>query len=236
MKRLISLALALVLICSLFAGCFDSARPTEKTDPSQSEPEQSKPDLTEPATTEVPLPSLAWTTAFRMKDLREEGEVAADQIAFFQVDGTGAKTVVNIPKTEVYENQPERLPRTHFFEQYMTPELIEELLPALDYAIAHGFSRMCIPTTRLSYGAIESAGKYLVQTYRINENKIGSLGVKDVELPDGQTLTFLLITIGGMENRGLTEQYLDGIDTARAIVDEMPQDLDEKGKMLYLYR
>ncbi|MBO4419041.1 MAG: hypothetical protein J5789_04370 [Oscillospiraceae bacterium] len=236
MKRLISLSLALVLICSLFAGCIDSANPTEKINPSQSEAEQSKSVTTEPAATEVPLPSLAWTAAFRMKDLTEEGEVASNQIAFMQVDGSGAKTVVNIPKTEVFENQPEQLPRTHFFEQYMAPELIEELLPALDYAMAHGYSRMCIPTTRLSYGAIESASKYLVQTYQINNNKIGSLGIKDVELPDGQTLTFLLVTIGGMENRGLIEQYLEGIDAARSIVAEMPQDLDENGKMLYFYR
>jgi hypothetical protein len=78
-------------------------------------------------------------------------------------------SVFNVSGEEVYGNRLARLPRTRFFEQYLSPELVDELLPALDYAMAHGYSRLSIPTTCLSYGLIEGASKYLTQTYRIND-------------------------------------------------------------------
>ena len=231
LKRVVSLALCLSLFCVLFVGCV--SEPGGEIRSSQPDSASTEPVI---ATTENPaLPSITWQKAFRDNDL-PEGEVDAEHIAFLKVGPEHSMSVFNVSRQEVYGKQLARLPRTRFFEQYLSPELVDELLPALDYAMAHGYSRLCIPTTSLSYGLIEGASKYLTQTYRINDKKIGSLGIKEVELPNGQTLTFLLVTIGGMENLGMIEQYREGIAAAEAIVDGMPGNLDEKGKMLYFYR
>lgn len=235
MKRLFALMLVLTMLTGLLAGC--SKVPVAQAD-STDAPQTGAPatEAADPAVTADPdLPSISWSAAFRTKSV-PEGSVAADSIAFLRSNSDGTFTVENVSKEEVLATKQERMPRSHYFEQYMPQELIDELLPALDYATSHGFSRLCIPTTGFNYGTIEQAGRYLTRTYWINECKIGSLSVREVEQEDGTTLNFMLITIGGMESRGVMDLYLEGMAAAEAIVDGMPEGLDESGKMLYLYR
>ena len=151
-------------------------------------------------------------------------------------NGDGTARVFNVPKEELYAQQPEHLPRTRFFEQYMPQELIDELLPVLDYAVANGCSRFCIPATSVSYTMIKRASRYLAYTYDINyENKIDALPIKSFRQDEG-TLNYLLITISAMETGYTSERYPEGLAAAQAIVDAMPEGLDEQGKMLYLYQ
>lgn len=245
MNRIFVLLLVLVLLIGLLAGCAvspagpDTGSTLAQTDAPQTDtPQTEAPDTaapTAPQTEADPaLPTIPWSTAFRTKSV-PEGTLAADSIAFLHKNSDGTMRVENVSIAEVRAAKQERLPRTHYYEQYMPLALIDELLPALDYAVAHGFSRLCIPTTGFNYGTVTQADAFLTRTFWINECKIGALSVRDVEQADGTTLRFMLITIGGMESRDITDLYLEGLAAAEAIVDAMPEDLDEAGKMLYLY-
>lgn len=240
MKRLFAWMLVLTLLSGLLAGCIDHPAPQDSevtplaTDAPQEMPAETDAPTEPPVTAEPELPSIPWSVAFRTKDV-PEGSVAADSIAFLH-NSDGILTVENIPIAEVFAAKYDRLPRSHYYEQFMPRVLVDELLPVLDFATAHGFSRLCIPTTGFNYGTVAEADRFLARTYWINENKIGAQRVREIEQADGTTLNFMLITIGGMEERKTADLYLEGMAAAEAIVDGMPEDLDEAGKMLYLYR
>ena len=229
--RFTACLLMIALLAGLLAGCGEATRPGASDSAVTTTCAAAEPGTTEPE----PLPEISWSTAFRTKDV-PEGTVAADSIAFLRREADGTTSVFNVPIEEVYAQQPERLPRTHYFEQYMPQVLVDELLPVLDYAMANGCSRMCVPTEHFGYGMIDDAGRYLVQTYRINDGHVGALGVQEFSRANGNTLTFLLVTLGGMEHGNLFEEYREGIAAAEAIVDGMPENLSEREKMLYLYR
>ena len=246
MRRFFTQILALALLVSLLGGC--GRIPEEPTDaaaaPSQvpepaaaTEAAASTADLSEevqPADEAEQL-TITWATAFRDESV-PEGVLTEDSIAFLHRSSDGTVRVFNVPKEELYAQQPERLPRTRFFEQYMPRELIDELLPVLDYAVENGCSRFCIPATSVSYSMIKKASRYLSYTYDINnQSRIDPLPIKSFSLEDG-TLNYLLITIYGMEKGNTIDRYREGLAAAHAIVDAMPDGLDEKGKMLYLYR
>lgn len=249
LPRLLCLLLALLLL----SGCRTTPKPAdaessvpsttelptesaaETTAEPSSEPETvpSEPEIV-PAEPEYTGPSLTWQEAFRNKEL-PEGVLTPDEIAFYQTDGETV-SIVNVPREEVFSYQPERLPRAHYYEQFMSDAVREELLPILDYALAHGYSRCSIPTTTISRGLLYQDGYYLNQTYRVNNSGIGSLDVRTFEQEDGSTLIYLLATINGMDGRGMMQQYLEGISAAEALVDSIPADYDEMQKALYLYQ
>lgn len=181
MKRTVCLLLCLALVLSLFAGCTggpssptgEASAPAESRSP---EPETEAATETAPVTTAEPLPEITWAKAFRTKSVGE-GSLDAEQIAFLFNGADGSLNVTNVSKEEVYADQPERLPRTRYYEQFMAEALVEELLPAMDYAIAHGFSRLCIPTETFNYGDIYASAKYLGLTYITNLNGVGALDI-----------------------------------------------------------
>ena len=250
-QRFLSLLLCCALLTGLLAGCgTEPARPGPETaEPPRTESvpagsaETAAPSGTEaPPATEAPetaaappLPSITWAKAFRTNSA-PEGSFAADSAAFLRKASDGTMTVVNVPLEELRTAEQGCLARTRYFEQYLPQVLVDELLPVLDYALANGFSRMCVPTTGFNYGTIEQSKRYINQLYRINGSSIGALAVREVEQPDGQILSFMLITLGGMEAKGVMDQYLEGVAAAKAVVDAMPEGLDERGKMLYLYK
>ena len=240
-KRFFARTLALTLLLCLLAGCAVlSAAPDGESTPLRTDAPATEASGTEkttdPQITAGPaLPSIPWSAAFRTKSV-PEGSVAADSIAFLRKNSDGTMTVENVSIAEVLAAKYGRLPRSHYYEQYMPRVLIDELLPALDYAIAHGFSRLCIPTAGFNYGTVEQNDRFLTRTYWINECKIGALSVRELEQEDGTILRFMLINIGGMESRDTMDLYLEGMAAAEAIVDAMPEGLDEAEKMLYLYR
>ena len=145
--RFTACLLMIALLAGLLAGCGEATRPGASDSAVTTTCAAAEPETTEPE----PLPKISWSTAFRTKDV-PEGTVAADSIAFLRREADGTTSVFNVPIEGVYAQQPERLPRTHYFEQYMPQVLVDELLPVLDYAMANGCSRMCVPTEHFGYG------------------------------------------------------------------------------------
>jgi transglutaminase-like putative cysteine protease len=118
----------------------------------------------------------------------------------------------------------------------MPQELIDELLPILDYAVVNGCSRFCFPASTVTYTMIRQASRYLSYSYDINDKcRINPLTVQRVALGDAE-VNFLMITVLGMECSGSVDKYREGLAAAQAVVDAMPEGLDEQGKMLYLYK
>lgn len=146
-----------------------TAAPTEvPTEPSTEAPTDAPTESpTEPLPDESELPladySITWKAAFR-NDKMPEGEVSGDQAAFYVRADDGTVTIRNVPKAEILANQPERLPRTHYFEQYL-PQSLLQLLPILDYAYANGFSRIALPTVYYDLKEIEPNQRYLNATW-----------------------------------------------------------------------
>lgn len=187
---------------------------------------------TEPQEAEI---SLSWQKAFRMNTL-PEGYVTRDVIAFYEPRVSEDPVIHNVPKEEVYAFQAERLPRSHYYEQFLSDAVREELIPVLDYALAHRYSRFSIPTTTLNRGLVHEDSGYLVSTYRINGGGVGSLDVQTFQLETGENLSFLLVTLSGMDARGMLDKFLEGYAAAEAIVDSVPADYDAYQTALYLYR
>lgn len=247
MKRYAVLILILSMFFSLFAGCGGTPVATESALAApQSEHMETAVQTTAAPSTAAPtsaphspsdpdLPAISWSDAFRDQNV-PEGTVSADCIAFLQKSSDGSMRVCNVPREEILSKQSDCLPRTHFFEQYMPQELVEELLPVMDYAVMNGYSRFCIPATAVTYKMIKQSGRYLSYTYDINDkSSIDPLPIKSFPQEDGE-LNFLLITICGMEKGNTVALYRNGLDAAKDIVDAMPDGWDEREKMLYLYQ
>ena len=217
-----------------------TAAPTEvPTEPSTEAPTDAPTESpTEPLPDESELPladySITWKAAFR-NDKMPEGEVSGDQVAFYVRADDGTVTIRNVPKAEILANQPERLPRTHYFEQYL-PQSLLQLLPILDYAYANGFSRIALPTVYYDLKEIEPNQRYLNATYRNNNSIMGFRKVDSVEVEPGVTLRYFLITIGSLERGAeIFKHYREAIAAAEALVDSIPADYDEEQSALYLY-
>ncbi len=249
------LILAAILLLALLCGCRQTAVLPENSAPpapeTAAEPmstetgpvpaaetlptAEAEPD-TEPVTEPEPeLPKLSWQKAFRKNDL-PEGWVTEDCIAFYQVDRDGNVSIHNVPKEEVYAFQPEHLPRTHYFDQFLSDQLRTELLPVLDYALAHFYCRCSIPTTTLRRGDLSAANDFLSRTYQVNSGGVGSLDVQSFPLENGETLNFLLVTLPGMDSKGMMPKFLDAMAEANEIVDAIPEGLSEFQTALWLYR
>ena len=178
--------------------------------------------------------SLSWAKAFRNNTL-PEGEITPDEIAFYSFDADGHERIINAPKSEVFAYRPERLPRTRTLEQYI-PDNLDTLLLTLDYALAHGYSRFSIPTTEFTFGDILGAHNYINRMYWIDGRGINSLDVQSFETADGETLTYVLVTVNGIPDSRTAKQYLDGVAAAEKIVDSVPVGSSEFQKALYLYQ
>lgn len=265
MRRFISALLFLALLCGLMAGCETNGKPDPKAVSTSAVPTKvpastaaptEAPVTTEAPTTEAPtepsteapteplpdeseLPladySIAWKDAFR-NDKVPEGEVPGDQVAFYVRDDEGNITVRNVPKEEILANQPERLPRTRYFEQFL-PQPLLNVLPILDYAYANGYSRISLPTVYYDLKDIEPNQRYLNATYRNNNTIMGFRKVDSMEVEPGVTLRFFLITIGSMERGSeIFTHYREAITAAEELVDSIPAGCDEEQTALYLYR
>lgn len=178
---------------------------------------------------------LSWQTAFRESTL-PDGEVPADCVAFYKVDEKGGISVTNVPLQEVTEYAAglTAIPRTRYFEKFL-PENLLPLLPILDYAVAHSYCRMSVPTTDFGGDDINAHARYLRYMYRINGSGVGGLSVRSFELEDGRTRNYVLVTLAGMEVRGMMPKYLEAIEAAQRIVSEAPQGLSERDRALYFY-
>ena len=233
-KRMISVLLCLALLCGSFAGCGPDPRPREET--GSAEPETTQ---TQHANPEDPIPTtdrpqIDWNTAFQTADL-PEGEVDIDSVALLKPNEDGSETVLTVPKAELSENLPQRLPRTRYYEQFMDPAVAEELLPVLDYAFFRNCRAVCVPTARLSPGLVAASEAFLSPTY-FDTYVFSARGVRSWVGQDGQTVTFLLVSIDNFKEVRDKYRRLDGLNAANAFVDNFPEGLDEQGKMFRIYR
>ena len=237
-RQTVSLFLVLLLLGGILSGC--GGAPASQTEPAASAAETTENTSAIPtaeASTEADpeLPSISWSAAFHDSSV-PEGTLTADSAAFLRKNGDGTVDVFNVPLDEVLANRPAYPPRSHFFEQYMPQELNDELMPILDYAVVNGCSRFCFPARSVTYSMIRKASRYLNYTYNINDHcRIDPLTVQRFSTEDGDG-NFLMITVLGMENGGSVDKYRAGLAAAQAVVDAMPEGLDEQGKMLYLYK
>ncbi len=240
MKRvgIVLLCLMLALLLGSCALVPEFVPPTEAPAPETAQPAQTS----EQAASDPPAetrpgperPSITWQTAFRSSKL-PEGRVSVDEIAFYQTFEDGAVELCSVPKTEVlaWADAQQGLPRTHYYEQFMD-EAVLELLPILDYALYHGYSRLSVPTTSFEGSMVNANSRCLSRMFRVNNFRINGLSVTTV--PDGElSYDFVLITMPGMEYRNVVEQYHQGLDEARHIVAGMPQGLSEEEKAAYFY-
>lgn len=232
-KRVTSILLCAALICALFSGCFSVNEPNGESEPTR---QATEPIPTEPSEEHIPeadLPLIDWDAAFQTEGL-PAGELDFDSVAFLTPGEGGSETVLNVPKAEIEGSLPKRLPRTRYYEQFMDPAVNEELLPLIDYALFINSSGFCVPTSRLSRELVESSGDLIRATY-FDTYVFSAKGVMKYDQPDGQ-FVFLLVSIDNFSEIRDRWRRLDGLNSANGLVNSIPAELDERGRMLYIYR
>ncbi len=241
MKRIRTIC-AILLCGILLLGCGDDAEALVKPEQEATALPAETPEATAEAEAETPSPepteapaeiSLTWAKAFRISTL-PDGTIMPDEIAFLSFDENGTEQIVNVPKEEVFAYRPERLPRSRTLEQYI-PEKLDTLLVTLDYALAHGYCRFSIPTTAFTFGDILGVHQMLNRIFYIDGRGINSLDVQSFETADGETLTYVLVTISGIPDYRTAKCYLEGVAEAEKIVASVPEGSTEFETALYLY-
>lgn len=234
MKRTLAILLVLLLLLSA-CGSQSAPEPTQ-TETTGAVTEQTREpsaatEATEAAKARAALP---WSKAFRSKKM-PEGELHMDEAAFYSINDAEEITIVNVTKEEILAEMTEDpFPRSHHYEQFMKPEGLA-VLPYLDYAMAHGYSRFCVPTTEFHGGSVAANAAELNRMYRINNG--GITGLSAVTVNDGDcAYDCVLVCIQGMEKPDAVRCHLEGIAAARRIVEEMPENLSEYDRALYLYQ
>ncbi len=233
MRREVALLLAVLLLSAALSGC--TGRPVSGEKPAPT-PEETSAPTPEPTPAPTPDCSLSWAKAFR-DDSLPEGSVSPEEIAFFATDEEGQPEIVNVRKEEVrnWWDEQESLPRTRYFERLM-PETLQELYPILDYAVAHSYSRFCVPTADFTSTDVGDGKKLLMQTFLINNSGISAENCGSFDLGGGRTLQYILLTLNGMNSHGNMSEYQQSIARAREIVAEIPEGSGDYDKILYLYR
>ncbi len=243
MRRGLAFLLTLLMLAALvLTGC--SGRETPETTPesmAEPTPEPTAEPTPEPTLEPTPEPtpepdrSLSWARAFRDESL--EGSLTPEEIAFYTLDAEENPVIVNVPRSEVltWWNEQESLPRTSFYEQYM-PEAVLSLLPTLDYAMGHSYSRFCVPTTEFSTTDVGVAQSFLLETYRINGNGISAEICANYDMGDGCTLRYILVTLRGMDSPEIPNEYQEAFAAAKKIVAGIPEGSGDYEKILFLYR
>lgn len=232
-KQITAVLLCLTLLCACFAGCGQDRKPGETRHTAEPETRQTEHDTAEEEIPILDRAEIDWNTAFQTEGL-PEGELAEDCIAFLKSEEDGSNTVLTVSKAELGEALPKRLPRPRYFEQFMDPAVAEELLPILDYALYRDCFQMCVPTARLSPDLVAAAEPFLTPTY-YDTCRFSARGVCRFIQPDGQTLTFLLVSIDNYKDIRDRYRRVDGMNAANAFVDNFPEGLTEQEKLFRIY-
>ena len=238
MRRGIAGLLALLMLCALLSGCGGREGPVSTPEHAPaSTPEQTPDPTPEPTPDPTPEPDrdLSWARAFRDETL-PEGGLSPEEIAFCFTDEEENSLVVNVSRDELlaWWNDQETLPRSSYYEQFM-PESLHELYPALDYAMAHGCSRFCIPSTGFTPTDVAVGKKCLKWMYRVNNRVVSAESCGCFDLGEGRTLQYILVTLQGMDAPALRNEYREAISRAREIVAGIPDGSSDSEKILYLY-
>lgn len=99
----------------------------------------------------------SWRYAFSVYDNIEKGWVTLDCVSFAYPDGEGGAEIVNVPFDEVraFSAAGKGIPRTHYFDDKFSDVYKEYVLPAIDYALAHGCLDFAFATDHVARDDIE---------------------------------------------------------------------------------
>ncbi len=182
--------------------------------------------------TPSPSPSDAITLrqAFRTVAV-EDGILDPDNICFYRKNGDSAETHL-VSAHEILEYEPPYpVPHADYYEQFL-PDGVKRILPILEYAISHEYSRICIPSEEFHYGLFSDSVWFLAQIYFLD---FDAAEVASFPLENGHTLRYMLVTMFELET-GDMEKYRKSHETAWDIVQNMPDSCEtDFQKAQYLY-
>lgn len=233
-KRFTAVLLCMTLLFVFLAGCRQehiAANDDLQTPQIALQTPSASPD---PVIRTIDAPRIDCNTAFEANDLPDI-ELTADSVAFLKRNEDGSRSVIIIRMSEIRENLPKRLPRTHYFEQFMDTAVTDDLLPLLDYALYRDCFSMCIPSARLSSSLVEESEQFLFSTY-FDTYRFSARDVCKYVQPDGQTMLFLRIDFDNYNEIRDKYRRLDGMNSANAFVNNFPDGLNEWEKILRVYR
>ncbi|MCR5637025.1 MAG: hypothetical protein K6F76_07620 [Clostridiales bacterium] len=239
-KKIVALICVVILIFTLFSACSgtngSNSHMPDSLNSNESQDNEVKKSSEAAKSEKENSYNAKWRIAFHDQSLPDE-YITPEVIAFYSKDDDGNAKAVNVSKNEVYEYAKSlvSVPRTHFFEQYFPENIVNVLLPVLDYAVAHKYCQFCIPSAELKRSDIALNRDYLSETYRISNYGVGYETVAFYETDNGDRLDYTTVYLCGMDEAGM-EKYIDAVSKAEEIVSSVPDGYNEYQTALYLYR
>lgn len=179
---------------------------------------------------------IPWRTAL-MDNSLPDGYATPDTVSFCCTDEDGNVSVENVSFDEIekYLDGMEHLPRTDHFNEFLS-EPVRAIMPVLDYALCHGYTKLCIPTTEMTGAELFGDSRWLSYIYHVNNNGITGRTVSSFENSEGETVNYVYIVFGGMERGAVSTHYAEALKKAQEIVDSVPKGSSEAETALYLYQ
>lgn len=146
-----------------------------------------------------------------------DGNLDPDSISFYKQTADLVETATVALDEVIQYTPPYPVPHTGYYEQFL-PDGMMQILPIIEYAIAHEYSRICIPSEEFNYGMFGDYAGFLIQTYLLEFN---AMEVASFTMEDGHTLRYMLLTMHGLEASDRAE-YRKTHEAAWEIVRSMP--------------
>ncbi|MBR5746042.1 MAG: hypothetical protein IKX92_02140, partial [Clostridia bacterium] len=257
MKRLIALLLCAAFIFA-FAACGgvstetsgSAPEPAESSAPAESAESAEPREHTKEQYFEEHEDEYPWQGAFYDYEV-EKGWVTAGTLSLCYPNEDGTAEVVNVPFDEVREFSAagKGIPRTHFYDGYFSETYKEYVLPAYDYAAAHGCLDFAFATDHVSRDEIECTKSTDGVTSLQTLNSIA--GFNDTEIyarhldwyrKNGHELIFWRFTV--LEEFRIPDQitlkrmsdHKKAVDEAARLVENLDPRFTDYQKALWLYR
>ncbi len=179
---------------------------------------------------------IPWRTAL-MDNSLPDGPSTPDAVTFCYSDEDDKPYIENVSFSDIsdFVAGMEHLPRTDYFNGYLS-EGVRSIMPVLDYALCHGCSKLCVPTSELDGSELFAYSRWLGLIYHVNDSGITGRTVTSFENSAGETVNYIFIAFGGMDRGALASHYREALAEAQRIVDTVPKSADEVETALYLYK
>ena len=178
---------------------------------------------------------ITWKKAF-LDDSFPDGYATPSTVSFCSLTESDETRVENVPIAEIkeYADSQKTLPRTRTLEQF-SPEKLHSLLPVLDYALSHGYSKACIPTDEYDGSEIFRYSKYFQYMYYVNGSGVTGRAVSSFTDENGNKINYVYVSLTDPQSHKALEGYVTALEEARRIVQSIPDGYDELQKAYYLY-